>query len=155
MQRDAYTSPTSKQRKHRKSDLALKSYTPLKDNELITQVGRSAGPEYPTGKPLGDSPNPSWPNEGQAWANEFTPRMTAALVNAINLGMHQIFERVKDALADQTKSVKMLRDDVLTEQQAGQVPTRRTLVVRCQVFALPLAELSGIATRGCGGRDGV
>ena len=40
---------------------------------------------------------------------------------AINLGMHQIFERVKDALADQTKSVKMLRDDVLTEQQAGQV----------------------------------
>ena len=80
---------------------------------------------------------------------------TAALVNAINLGMHQIFERVKDALADQTKSVKMLRDDVLTEQQAGQVPTRRTLVVRCQVFALPLAELSGIATRGCGGRDGV
>ena len=112
---------TARKNADRKSKLALKSYTPLKDNELITQVGRSAGPQYPTGKPLGNSPNQYWPNQGQPWAMEFTPRITAALVKAINLGMHRIFEHVKGALDDQTKSLKMLRDDVLTEQQAGQV----------------------------------
>ena len=107
---------TAKKSASGKSELAHKSYTPLKDDELITRVGRSAGPEYPVGSPLDNSPNPHWPHDGQAWAIEFTPRMTAVLVKAINLGVRRIFERVKAALDDQTKSIKMLRNDVLTEQ---------------------------------------
>ena len=75
--------------KEHRNKTSLSSHTQLKDDNLVTDIGRSVGPHKPDGTPYKD-PNPHWPNTGQPWSDEFTPRMTAALVRAVNLAMKHI-----------------------------------------------------------------
>ena len=78
--------PHLKERPKRKS---TQSYTQLKDEDFIADIGRSVGPQDSTGKSFND-PNPHWSNAGADWSYEFPSRMAAALVKAVNLGMKQV-----------------------------------------------------------------
>ena len=72
---------------------SLPSYKQLKDDNLTTAIGRSVGPHNQAGTPYKD-PNPHWPDAGQPWSDEFTPRLTAALVKAVNLAMNHVVTAV-------------------------------------------------------------
>ena len=89
--------PVIKKRQRSKSPTELRfefpPYPALKDQDLTNDVARAAGPNYPAGTGLPD-PNPDWPNAGQPWSLEFTPRVTAALVKVINLGLTRLSESV-------------------------------------------------------------
>lgn len=64
----------------------------IKDDELLRDVARAAGPHYPVNQPLDGAPNPHWSNSAPHWSHDFTPRMTAALVKAVNLGTARLAE---------------------------------------------------------------
>ena len=49
------------------------------------------------------TPNRHWTNAAQNWSYEFTPRMTAALVKAVNLGMKQVLIPIDKELQSQRK----------------------------------------------------
>ena len=100
--RASFSEPPLKEHRNRKS---IQSYTQLKDEDLVTDIGRSAGPHDQAGEPFKD-PNPHWPNEGQPWSNEFTPRMTAALVKAVNLGMKQVLIPIDKKLQSQRNELE-------------------------------------------------
>lgn len=72
----------------------------IQKDDVLTDVGRAAGPQYPQGQALND-PNPHWSvNNGQPqWSIEFTPRMTEALVKAVNLGTTRLAESIATELA--------------------------------------------------------
>ncbi len=68
------------------------------DADVLKEVARTAGPQYPPTDPL-ESPNPHWPNVGQTWSQEFTPRMSAALVKAANLATGRLAESISKSIA--------------------------------------------------------
>lgn len=79
--------------KQHRNKAPLPSYTQLTADNFSTDIARSVGPHDQAGTPYKD-PNPHWPNEGQPWSDEFTPRMTAVLVKAVNLAMNHIVTAV-------------------------------------------------------------
>ena len=70
---------------------------PLKDEDLIADIGRAAGPHDSAGKAF-DTPNPNWSNSAPQWSYDFAPRMTGALVKAVNLGMERVLSRIDRVL---------------------------------------------------------
>ena len=75
----------------------LQSDALLEDEDLSTDVGRAAGPHDRSGTAF-ETPNPQWPNSGPEWSYEFTPRMTEALVKAVNLGMNRLLDGIDTQL---------------------------------------------------------
>lgn len=69
----------------------------LTDDEIIADIARAVGPQYPP-VPTLPSPNPHWSNAGTPWSNEYTPRMTAAMVKAVNLGTSRVVESLTTEL---------------------------------------------------------
>lgn len=109
----------------------IRPFAPLKDAELLQDVARSAGPQDPLGQAPPD-PNPHWPNQGPPWAQQFTPRMTAALVKAVNLGMQRVsasageaiqahLKDIEQRLGDYLKGVETARAEVVAAQKAAQI----------------------------------
>ncbi len=106
----------------------LQPYHALENEELITDMARASGPQYPAGTVLPD-PNPHWPNTGQPWSSEFTPRMTATFVKAINLGLTRLSESVTASMAEYleiinhllTEHFDAIRDEVAGAQLAGKM----------------------------------
>ena len=80
------------------------SYTKLKDGDIVTDIGRSVGPHNQAGEHYED-PNNNWPSNGHPWSYEFTPRMTSALVKAVNLGTKQVLITIEKELQSQRKEL--------------------------------------------------
>ena len=74
----------------------------LKDEDLLADVGRSVGPHDQNGESF-NTPNPNWSNSAPQWSYDFTPRMTAALLKAVHLG-------IKRALAPLDKHLQSERE---------------------------------------------
>jgi hypothetical protein len=91
--------PVRKKQRSKKSTSEVISFDPkttVSDQDLLKDVGRAVGPQYP-GQSLSD-PNPNWPNNAQQWSQEFTPRMTEALVKAVNLGTQRLANSLSESL---------------------------------------------------------
>ncbi|NOY92017.1 MAG: hypothetical protein GXP55_12540 [Deltaproteobacteria bacterium] len=92
-------------KKHRKSKPSsaqegLSISGAINDGDILQDVARAAGPQYPQGQPL-DDPNPQWgsnPSQPQ-WSVAFTPRMAEALVKAVNLGTSRLADSIGSELA--------------------------------------------------------
>lgn len=127
--------PVTRKRQRNKSapqaTFELQPFSALEDQELTNDVARAVGPEYPQGKAL-PKPNPHWPNSHQPWAYEFTPRMTAAVVKAVNLGIARLSESLAGSIAqyltaldqqatDHLRSVETIQAEVFEAQQAGKM----------------------------------
>jgi hypothetical protein len=70
----------------------------IESNDVLQDVARAAGPQFPTG-PVLNNPNPHWTNQAPAWSQEFAPRMTEALVKAVNLGTSRLADSIARELA--------------------------------------------------------
>lgn len=109
----------------------LEFRTEITDDDLVTDVARSAGPHDSQGQNLSD-PNPHWPNQGQQWSQQFVPRMTAALVKAVNLGTKRLADLLSEnlsaylaalerRLSEQVYQAEAIRNEVAQSQQAGRM----------------------------------
>ncbi len=126
--------PKKRRRKESRteSDVRPKAFAKLKVNDVLTGVARSAGPQYPPNTPL-ESANPHWSNVPQ-WSHEFVPKMSATLVEAVNMGMERVATTVSASLeahanrheqqiADQLRA--QMRLDVLWWSEAKYSPSLR------------------------------
>ena len=100
--RDHFSEPPLKKPRDRK---AIKSYKDLEDEDLITEIGSSAGPHDSDGNSF-ETPNPHWSNEVPHWSYEFTPRITAALVKAVNLGMNRVLVPIDKEIQSQRNELE-------------------------------------------------
>ena len=91
--------------KKRRSRQPIESFTELQGADFAADIGRSVGPHDRKGRAF-ESPNPHWPSSGDPWSHEFTPRMTAALVKAVNLGMKQLLTPLGKAMQAQQDDLK-------------------------------------------------
>ena len=82
-------------------------FSKLKDEDILGDVGRSAGPHDAAGTGFED-PNPNWPNSGPQWSYDFTPRMTAALVKAVNTGTRRALAATNKELQAQRTELNRL-----------------------------------------------
>lgn len=92
--------PMKNVRRNKSTSLAHESSSltgSIESNDVLQDVARAAGPQLSNGQAL-KSPNPHWSNQGQAWSNEFTPRMTDALVSAVNLGTTRLANSIASEL---------------------------------------------------------
>ena len=87
-------------------------FTALKDEDILHDVGRSAGP-HDAASTAPEDPNPHWSNSAPHWSYEFTPRMTAALVRAVNIGMKQVLVSTKKELQTQRAELEQQLNDHL------------------------------------------
>lgn len=106
IKRAGMSSPQPKRKSKKTSNVPaeLKLNAKIKDDELIEDVARAAGPQHPSGQALPD-PNPHWPNAYNNWSHEFNPRMTAALVKAVNLGTSRLAKSITEGLAAHVTSL--------------------------------------------------
>lgn len=150
--------PASKRtRKKKKStdNASLSINGAIKDEDVLSEVARAAGPQYPGIEELED-PNPNWSNQAQPWSNEFTPRMAAALVKAVNLGTGRLAKSIGVNLSDyllkelseakkiqneisQTNSSNRMRLDVLWWSESLYSPS---LQVGYRDLPLPVAAVA-------------
>ena len=127
--------PKKRRRKESRteSDVRPKAFAKLKDNDVLTGVARSAGPQYPPNTPL-EAANPHWSNSAPHWSHEFVPKMSATLVQAVNMGMERVATSVSASLeahatrheqqfADQLRA--QMRLDVLWWSEAKYSPSLR------------------------------
>ena len=91
-------------KKHRNRE-AIQPHAQLQNKNFVPDIGRAAGPTDSGGTPF-ETPNPHWPSEGEPWSYEFTPRMTAALVKAVNFGMKQVLVPIDKELQSQQKQLE-------------------------------------------------
>jgi hypothetical protein len=70
----------------------------ISDKDILQDIGKAAGPQYPAGQPI-ENANPHWSNQAQHWSLEFAPRMTSAVVKAVNLGITKLAESINGSLA--------------------------------------------------------
>ena len=97
--RAGLVAPTTR-RRPRKTVSAHPSFgidAAISSDEVIANITSSAGPSDPTGTTINDA-NPYWPDSGAAWSLEFAPRMTDAVVSAINLAIDRIGRSVEEKL---------------------------------------------------------
>lgn len=132
--RAGMAAPGSKKRRRIKTSTdvsALELLTEITDDELVTDIARSAGPQNPEGESLSD-PNPHWPNQGQPWSQQFVPRMTDALVKTVNLGTKRLADLLSEnlsaylaaleqRLSEQVHQAEAIRNEVAGFQQAGRM----------------------------------
>ena len=106
IRRAGMSSPQSKRKSKKTStgSAELKLVAVINEEELLTDVARAAGPQHPAGQPLTDA-NPHWPNANNPWSHEFNPRMTAALVKAVNLGTSRLAKSITENLAAHDTSI--------------------------------------------------
>lgn len=81
--------------------------------EFLPEVGRASGPSFGFISTMKE-PNGHWPNSGQAWANDFVPKMTEALVNAVNSGTSRITSSLQENL---DSYVSVLESELLEQQK--------------------------------------
>ena len=119
----ARTSREQTRKKETPDNVSLSVTGAITANEIFADVAGAAAPSHPQNPSPVVPPNPHTPNQGQAWSNEFSPRMTAALVKAVNLGTGRLAESVgKDVagylnalgkqLIDQLRDVEQLQNEM-------------------------------------------
>lgn len=92
---------------------ALNLIAKIEAKEIIADVEGAAGPANAQGQNLPNTPNPHWSSSGGNWSYEFAPRMTAALVKAVNLGTSRLTESIaKDLTAHMASLEKQLIDEL-------------------------------------------
>jgi len=80
-------------------------------------VERASGPHNAQSQ-AAETPNPHWPNTGETWSHEFAPRMTDALVKAVNLGSRRLVSSLSKSLNSYQKIIEeRLRDEVSQAEQ--------------------------------------
>tara|TARA_R110002012_G_scaffold178236_2_gene343248 strand:- start:6363 stop:7697 length:1335 start_codon:yes stop_codon:yes gene_type:complete len=119
-------------KRRRKKSTASKPEVPtltgsIERDDVLQDIARSAGPQFPSGQPLDDS-NPHWTNQPQHWSLEFTPRMTEALVKAVNLGT----SRLADSIASDIAANISVIDEYL-QQQLGQIESLQSKLAESEV----------------------
>lgn len=93
----------------------------ITENDVLTEIARAAGPQYPANQNI-EAANMHWPNQGQPWSHEFTPRMTAAVVKAVNLGTTRLAESVAHNVAGPTtEQLKQFQREMLRTQELTRV----------------------------------
>ena len=97
-----FSDPPLKKHRNRK---AIQPHAQLQDKDFVPDIGRAAGPHDSSGTSFED-PNPHWPNAAHDWSYEFTPRMTTALVKAVNLGMQQVLIPIDKELQSQRNELE-------------------------------------------------
>lgn len=99
-----------KKRRHKKSASsapeALSLDGSIERDDVLQDVARAAGPQYPVNHGLNNNPNPHWSNSAPHWSQEFTPRMTEALVEAVNLGTSRLAKSIATELAAHIAAVE-------------------------------------------------
>ena len=89
----------------------------IRDADILTEIERASGPQDAQNQPIKD-PNPHWSNAAPNWSHGFAPRMTTALVKAVNLGIQRLAESLSKSLATYLGNVEdHLRDDVRQAEQ--------------------------------------
>jgi GTPase-associated system helical domain len=73
---------------------------------LLTKIEAAVGPQAEKGEAL-TSPNQHWPNAGQPWSNQFSPRMTTAIAESV------------DAMADVVSNAWAKRDQAMGEAMSA------------------------------------
>ena len=105
--------PTAKIRRRKKTvpdSVSLSVDASIEEDELIMKVVRAAGPSNREGESLND-PNPYWPNTPDEWSYEFAPRMTGAVVDAVNLGIDRLIKSLEEKIPGEFVSFEgRLRD---------------------------------------------
>lgn len=107
------SSPSKRKSKKSTTDVVKPNFNAeITDEEILTDVARAAGPQNAQNQAL-PTPNPTWTNSAPQWSHEFTPRMTAALVKAVNLGASRLAESITKGLAAHMASLeKHLLDEL-------------------------------------------
>lgn len=90
----------------------------IKTAEILTDVERASGPHNEQNV-VAEDPNTVWPNQGPPWSYQFAPRMTSALVKAVNLGNRRIVASLSKSLETYLKTIEEhLKNEVrLIEQR--------------------------------------
>ena len=101
----------------------------IEEDEVIMNVFRAAGPSNREGKTLND-PNPNWPNGADEWSYEFAPRMTVAIVDAVNLGIDRLIKSFGEKIPGELISF----ENRLREQLREVVQFHRTSQLRLDVL---------------------
>ena len=83
-------------------------------------VARAVGPSNVEGQALSD-PNPQWTNNPPNWSYDFTPRMTSAVVKAVNLGTSRLAQCINKDLALHMASLQKHIVDELNAAEQLQV----------------------------------
>ncbi|RCV89827.1 GTPase-associated system all-helical protein GASH [Billgrantia montanilacus] len=99
----------------------------IESNEVLQEVARAAGPQFPQGQALNNA-NPHWSNQAQQWSYEFTPRMTEALVKAVNLGTSRLAESIA---ADIAAHIASMEEHL--RKQLGQVESLQSKLAESEV----------------------
>lgn len=160
--------PTKRHRKKSTSEASSAPNVPslarsIESDEVLQDVARSAGPQFPQNQALNTDPNPYWSNQAQHWSHEFTPRMAEALVKAVNLGTTRLAESIVTELAahfsameehlqqqqrhfeslqsklTESEAAGRMRLDVLWWSQARYSPSQRTAYSRLPAATAALA----------------
>lgn len=106
--------PAAKRRKKKASGEPTKLNTAakIKTADVLQDVVGAAGP-HDANSQAPPTPNPHWSAAAPQWSYEFAPRMTAALVKAVNLGTSRLTESIGNDLAEYMASL----ETQLLEQQ--------------------------------------
>jgi len=119
-----------KKRRSKKKTEAIVFVAPAKteilDNEVIGNVARAAGPQYPSGTTLTDA-NPNWSNTAGNWSWEFIPRMANAMTEAVNLSSSKNMDALSKAVAEfadalsqkVTKTVQAIEEEATKKLEAA------------------------------------
>jgi len=102
--------------------------TVLKRDGLVEKITAASGPSDVNGAALAGG-NPYAPNQGQPWSNEFAPRASKAIADAIDTMAHGITERVNAALAEQSVASALVEHSGRVAESLAQTTTgleRRT-----------------------------
>ena len=124
--------PTSKIRRMKESVSGSASASvnvAIEEDEVIMKVVRAAGPSNREGETLND-PNPNWPDSADEWSYEFAPRMTAAIVDAVNLGIDRVIKSVGEEILEEL----VAHENRLTDQLREVAQYHRTSQMRIDVL---------------------
>lgn len=105
--------PKRKIKKPTSGVAALNLTGKVEAKDIVADVEGAAGPSNAQGQSCPDTPNPHWSNSVPHWSYEFAPRMTAALVKAVNLGTARLAQSIaKDLTAHMASLEKQLIDEL-------------------------------------------
>ena len=125
----------------------------VSDSELVEDVARAVGPQYPHGTALPD-PNPHWTNSNQNWSYQFAPRMASVLARAVNLGVDRL-----TASLDSTLSVylgefeKRMADQVAQATSVSDATATSAAASRLRLDVLWWSEALYSPSLGAGYRE--
>lgn len=88
----------------------------IKSADVLLDVVGAAGP-HDADSEAPQNPNPQWSNSAPAWSYAFAPRMTDALVKAVNLGTSRISESIGK---DLTEYMSFLQEQLLEQQKESE-----------------------------------